>query len=121
MYPSGHADPKVAGIIAVLQRWYDAMQDGSVQHWYPQLDFKRRNGKPLWSDEELDRLIAALDEEFDKELSWAKTQADVKAEAGPGFSRLTTTQRLVLAQELDAMLRLFEEHPPELSEKDVAW
>ena len=106
-YPSGHSDPKIAAVMDVLQRWFVALEDGTAQLWVPD-DRPRRNGKPLWTEEELDALIAGIDRLIDREIHRTPGTV-VHADAGADFWRLAPAQRLALAQELDAALGMFDD------------
>lgn len=85
----------------LLEDWFGAMENGSVEQRLPD---------PLYSvtisQERADKIVALLDEEFDRELSWA-SNPDVDGggyNTGPGFSRLRPIQRLALAQQLHQLL-----------------
>lgn len=104
-YPWGHTNACEAQVLAVLQSWFEGIEEGRALLWQPDPRFKRRNGKPPWSEEDVDRIITAIDEEFEKEaMSWAKNSTAIMATAGPGFSRLGPAQRRALCEELDMTL-----------------
>ena len=103
MYPPGHANPGVAAVISLLDDWLFAIEDGTVYLRQPDHNYVRCSGKPLWTEEELDKLIRDIDAEIDIEVTRAPGTA-VGAKAGPGFHRLAVPQRLALVQALDMTL-----------------
>ena len=83
---------------ALLQRWYQAMEDGSVASWMPD-PFGVRIEMSV-----ADEIVARIDKEFEHELtSWAHQESAGSYEVGPEFSRLLPPQRLALAQQLQAL------------------
>jgi hypothetical protein len=102
-YPDGHDNPKVAAIIATLQRWFDGMKDGRAFLWQADPHYRRSRGGE-WTEEMLAGLIRGIDEEFQQELDNGWPQRELGVTEAPGFSRLGSQQRLALAQELDAVL-----------------
>lgn len=108
MYPSGHENPGVAAVIFLLDDWLQAIENGTVHLRMPDHNYVRPNGRPTWTEEELDTLIRDLDAEIDQEVNRAPGTS-VGAKAGPGFYRLALPQRLALAQHLEAMLAEHED------------
>jgi hypothetical protein len=98
-YPPGHPNPGVAAVTAVLEEWCLALEDGSHVYRMPAPDYQRPGGKDLWTEDELDLLMRALDAEIDQEVTRAPGTS-VGAKAGPAFHRLAVPQRLALAQQL---------------------
>lgn len=89
----------------LLEDWFWAMERGDVAGRLPD-----PSHQPPITQEMADAVVAALDEGFERELrSWAHKQEAGGYEAGPGFSRLPPPQRIVLAQQLRAVLR--KNHP----------
>lgn len=112
MYPSGHKNPGVAAIIFLLDDWLNALEEGVAGFHLPDPNHQRPDGRPPWTEEELDDLIRDLDYEVDREVSRAPGTS-VGARAGPAFCRLAVPQRLALAQQLEQLL---EGHAAEFQE-----
>lgn len=106
MYPSGHENPGVAAVIFLLDDWLQAMENRTAHLRMPDSHYVRPDGKPAWTEEELDTLIRDIDAEIDQEVQRAPGTS-VGAKAGPGFVRLAVPQRLALAQHVELIL---EEH-----------
>ena len=87
----------------MLDEWLNAIETGTAHLRLPDPNYVRPNGKPAWTEEELDTLIRNIDAEIDQEVTRAPGTA-VGAKAGPGFYRLALPQRLALAQHLETML-----------------
>ena len=102
-YPSGHKDPNVAALIFLLDDWLAAMESGTASMRFPDPNYVRPNGKALWTEEELDKIILDIDAEIDIEVN-RTPGTSVGADAGPGFHRLEMPQRLALVQQLETML-----------------
>ena len=102
-YASGHVDPVTHVVIMLLSSWFRAIEDGSVVHRMPDWDYERPGGKTLWTEEQLDALFTAIDEDVTKEV---RTAPGMKMQAtdGPGFCRMDLPQRLALAQQLEQVL-----------------
>jgi len=118
VYAKGHTNAGVAAVIDVLCAFYHALEDGTVADWQPDPSYQRSRGRDPWTEDEVDRIIAGLDEEYGKELrSWASkprwSQSNgLGCDAGPDFARLQPPQRLALVQVLDQVL---QEHAEALS------
>lgn len=107
-YDYGHSDEKVTTVIDLLDDWLLAIESGEARYRLPDPNHKRRNGKPPWTDAELETAIAAIDAKVDRELSWAKTNKLMMCTAGPGFIRLPVEQRRAMAQQMDLLLAKFD-------------
>lgn len=107
-YPPGHDDPKVESVIALLDDWLNAIEDGTAHFCLPDPNHQRRNGKPPWTDAELETAVLAIDAKVDRELSWARVNKLMMCTAGPGFARLPVEQRRAMCQQLDAVLAKFD-------------
>lgn len=86
----------VKRVRAVLEVWYQAMEDGSVAQWMPMV----RGGKAPTrvTADYANRLVEYLDESFEREIkSWA---GEIGYTSPPGFCRLDIIQRVMLAQEV---------------------
>ena len=101
MYPSGHANDGVHAIIFVLEDWFQAIENGSVQYRFPAHKYVKQ-----WTEAQLEAFMSAIDQEIDMEVNRAPgTQTRVMAQAGSGFLRLAVPQRLALAQTLDMTIK----------------
>lgn len=116
MYPSGHQNPGVAAIIFLLDDWLNALEEGVGGFRLPDPNYQRPDGRPPWTEEELDELIRDLDHEVDCEVNRAPGTS-VGARAGPGFCRLALPQRLALAQQLEQQLEGYAAELQEVWEK----
>ena len=86
---------------ALLEKWFVAMEDGTVTSWMPDPMY----ATPISMDA-ADAMVAELTTQFDFDLkAWAYTEAAGSYDAGPGFDRLLPPQRLALAQQLHALKR----------------
>lgn len=99
LYPSGHTNPGVAAVMFLLDDWALAMDAGTAHLRRPDPDYVRPEGKEPWTEDELDRMMRAIDAEIDQEVNRAPGTS-VGAKAGPEFHRLAVPQRLALAQQL---------------------
>ena len=102
-YPSGHKDPHIAAIIFLLDDWLNAMESGTVELRLPDPSYTRPDGKAIWTEEELDKLVQDIDAEIEIEVT-RTPGTSVGADAGPGFCRLEVPQRLALAQQLELLM-----------------
>ena len=104
--------PKELAVHAVLRSWFDALEDGSAHSRYPDMKYQRFGGKPLWTDEELEILVATIDTYVWKQQDWAERTHFAKYDAGPGFDRLAPIQRLSFAQDLERALHSHDDDGP---------
>ena len=91
----------------VLRKWFDALQDGSVASFLPDFSYPRQ-----WTEAELEAFVVELDTYVWKQANWVRGNRHIDADAGPGFARLTSAQRLALLQELATVLAAYPEPPP---------
>lgn len=112
MYPSGHTNAGVAAVIALLDDWLNALEEGTAPFRWPDTGYQSPDGRPPWTEAELAELIQDLDSEVDREVDRAPGTS-AGATAGPAFVRLALPQRLALAQQLEQLL---ERHRVELQE-----
>jgi hypothetical protein len=81
--------------IGVLEDWYQAVENGSASYRFPSAD-----GDPR-SDDDIDRIIAAIDEEIDGEIERNQSHWNAKGIfRGSGFIRLQPLQRRALVEDL---------------------
>ena len=107
MYPSGHTNDGVDAVMALLQDWFEAMEDGTTVLRFPDHSYRRPRDRSTWSEEELDALVKNLDAEIDQEVTRAPGTS-TGSKAGPGFQRLGVPQRLAMAQQLEALIVKYE-------------
>jgi len=104
-YARGHDNDGVDAVVRLLEVWFLAIEDGTVTFRQPALSYPK-----TWTEEQLDALVRDIDAEIDQEVTRLPgTQAKVQAQAGPGFQRLASPQRLALAQELHAAIEAHRE------------
>src|SRR2546428_11950060 len=81
--------------VGVLEEWYQAIENGSAPYRFPSAD-----GEPR-SDDDIDRIIAAIDEEIDGEIERNQSHWNAKGIfRGSGFIRLHPLQRRALVEDL---------------------
>ncbi len=119
MYPSSHKNKKVAAVVAVLEDWFVAMENGSAQYRLP--DPFYISERP-WDSERINALIDVIDDYLESQIfgnkhidgtrpgnGWAGINStnvnSPKATASSDFSRLDLDQRLALAQQLEEALK----------------
>lgn len=102
-YTPGHWNPEVAEGIAVLQRFWEAMERD--EYIAPE-DGYQFTIKPHWATVQgREQLIANLDEMYVNELKGNKTTWDqMGIRKHPQFFRLSDPMRLAMAQELEKLL-----------------
>lgn len=87
-------DLVIAATVAVLEDWYLAIENGTVQYRFP-------GGTSSYSDEDIDRIIAAIDEEIDGEIERNKPHWSAKGiYRGSGFVRLAQLQKRALVEDV---------------------
>jgi len=96
----------VLEVIAYLQDCLDKLERGEEDMILGDPFYQRADGKPPFSDEDVDRVIAALDEEFGHEIGtypgYHRNRSG--ANATPDFHRLSPRARRALVEGLDAIL-----------------
>ena len=84
---------------ALLQRWFLAIEDGTVASWRPDPRYP-----VAISQEACDRIVEHIDKEIDREWgAWGHLEAAGGYTRGADFNRLAPMQRLALAQQLHAL------------------
>lgn len=102
-----------AATIAVLEDWFQALEDGTAEYRFPDPRFVRPSKPPLseeeytqkplppYTDEDVDRIVAAIDEEIQGEIARNTTHWRAKGiQTDSGFLRLGPLQRRALVEEL---------------------
>lgn len=102
MYPSGHANDGVHAVMALLQDWFEALEQHTAHYRSPDPEYVRSEGKHPFTEAELEHLVKEIDREIDSEVNRAPGTS-THSKAGSGFQRLALPQRLALAQQLDAL------------------
>jgi hypothetical protein len=92
-------------VIDYLQDVYDKLEAGLEHHIIGDPFYQRANGQPPFSDEQVDRVIAAIDEEFAAEIGqypgYHRNRSG--ANSTPDFWRLNPTARRSVVEGLDAI------------------
>lgn len=89
----------------VLRKWFNALEDGTVEHLLPDPHYERPSHKRPWTDSDLETLIKVIDDYVWEQRNWAEGTHKKAFDEGPGFNRLQPPQRLAFAQELEQALR----------------
>ena len=99
--------------IGVLEDWYLAMENGVALYRFPSAGA----GTSAYSDAEIDRIIAAVDEEIDGEIERNKHHWNAKGIfRGCGFAQLAPLQRRALVEDLGRAVAEFHEAKPKPEE-----
>ena len=86
---------------ALLERWFRAIEDGSVSRYRPDPRYV-----VVIEQSVCDAIVDRIELEFAHELrAWANQESAGSYDSGPGFDRLTPSQRLALAQQLHSLKR----------------
>ena len=89
----------VYAVWKVVCDWFDALEDGSVQHRLPDPLWQPPEGKAPLTQEAADTLIEHLDDDFMLE------RTRFRGRLAPEFSRLEAPQRLAFAQAIWDVLK----------------
>src|SRR3954471_4657646 len=102
-YEATWISPYHAETTWAVQTVFEALESGQADHLAPDPFFVRAEGKPTFSDEDVDRIIAALDEEYDHEMSmysvWHRNRSGATAQTE--LRRLPPLARRYLVELLD--------------------
>ena len=96
-----HLSEQDKAIHAVLQDWFDALQDGSAHKRMPDPGYQRPEGAEPWTNGRLATLLTEIDEYTWKQAGWVQSVRHETYDAGPGYMRLGHAQRVALAQDLE--------------------
>ncbi len=104
-YENTWISPYHAETTWAVQEVFEAMEAGKADHLTPDPFYQRADGKPPFSDEDIDRIILAIDEEYDTEMRvypvhhLNRSGADARTE----LHRLPPLARRYLVELLDAI------------------
>ena len=101
--PTGHKNKGVEKIIYLLHDWLMALEENIAETRLPDPLYVRPNNKPNWTEEDLNRIINAIDEEVDKEAHGSVGRS-IGATIGPDFKRLPVAQKLALVQQIETII-----------------
>ncbi len=104
-YENTWISPYHAETIWAVQEVFDALEGGKAAYLTPDPFYQRADGKPPFSDEDVDRIIAALDEEYDHEMRVYTSHHLSRSGATerPELHRLSPPARRYLVELLDAI------------------
>ena len=93
-------------ITAFLQECLELLEAGQEDRIISDPFYQRADDKPPLSDEQIDRLIAAMEEEYAKEIERYPDYHKNLSGAlyPPQFTRLSPTARRAMAERLDAII-----------------
>jgi hypothetical protein len=101
----GYWEPWQRAVIECLDEWFEAMDAGTAFSRLPDPMYQRPDGKPPWTDDELDNLMSTvIDDYVERQRAWATQKRQVAYSGHSGFTRLAPMQRLALAQDLERIL-----------------
>jgi hypothetical protein len=102
-------------VIDYLQHVFEMLDAGRERDIISDPWFTRRDGLPPLTESAIDRLIAAIDEEFAVEIgSFAGYHRNRSgATATPDFHRLSPAARRAVAEGLDAIVSRYRDMPAE--------
>lgn len=99
---------QIEAVFAVLEDWFQAMENGTAHHRLPDPNFKPPPGRPEITEELVEELIQELDREMDMDALGSRGQY-YGADASCEFHRLAYPQRVALIQQLLGVLLSDEE------------
>ena len=85
----------------ILELWFVKMESDDISA-LPKLSYPK-----TWTDEQLNTLVEAIDSYVGQQRTWSANSRHTTYDAGPGFSRLSPSERLAFAQDLDEACTLF--------------
>jgi hypothetical protein len=109
----------------VLEDWMEAIEDGTATQRLPRPNYTRPDGKPLWTEAQLEELVGeAIDDYVDRQRDWMRRNRNIATDSDPGYRRLDGPQRLALAQDLLEVCVQFEQStgtppPPPVADPPV--
>ncbi len=101
-----YLDDVVIEVIGFMQDCFDKLERGEEDMILADPFFERPNGKPPLTDEEVDRVIAAIDSEFAHEinnyLDYHRNRSG--ANSPPEFSRMSPRARRAMVEGIEAIM-----------------
>jgi len=101
-----YLDDVVIDVISFMQDCFDKMERGEEDLILADPYFERPNGKPPLSEDEIDRIIAAIDSEFSHEitnyLDYHRNRSG--ANFAPEFSRMSPRARRAMVEGIEAIM-----------------
>ncbi len=94
---------QVRAVFVILEDWFQALEDGTVEHRLPDPTFTSPSGRPAITDTLVEEFINGLDREMDTDAFGAQGKK-YQADASCQFHRLAYPQRVALTQELMGVL-----------------
>ncbi len=100
-------------ITVYLQDVLEKLERGEAHMILADPFYRRANDKPPLSDDDVDRIITAIDSEYEEELGkypqYHRNRSG--ANALPEFSRLSPTARRAVCEGLDAITQRYQPEP----------
>ena len=93
------AQEQIDAVFAILEDWFQAIEDGSAEHRLPDPTFVPPPGRPGITEALVDEFIRELDREIDTD-ALASRGKHFGADASGEFHRLAHPQRVALMQQL---------------------
>ena len=94
---------QIEAVFAVLEDWFQAIEDGTVHHRLPDANYKPPPGRAEITEELVEEFIGELDREMDIDALGSRGQY-YGADASCEFHRLAYPQRVALIQQLMGVL-----------------
>ena len=95
--------PQIEALFALLEKWFVAIEDGTVTTWLPDPTYKVPYGWPKLTERRVNEYIEELDREMDMDALGYQGQK-YKADASCEFNRLAYPQRLALTQAVQQVI-----------------
>jgi len=101
-----YLDDVVIEVIGFMQDCFDKLERGEEDQILADPYFERPDGKPPLSEEEIDRIIAAIDSEFAHEitnyLDYHRNRSG--ANFAPDFNRMSARARRAMVEGIEAIM-----------------
>ncbi len=99
---------QVRAVFVILEDWFQALEDGTVEHRLPDPTFTSPSGRPVITEILVEEFNSHLDREMDTDAFGAQGKK-YEADASCEFHRLAYPQRVALIQHLMGVLLTEEE------------
>ena len=110
------AQEQIEAVFAILEDWYQAIENGTADHRLPDPTFVPPPGRPPITEALVEEFIRELDREIDIDALGSRGKS-YKADASSEFHRLAYPQRLALIQALMRVLLSEEEMAQKAEER----